>query len=430
MTQSLPLKVRSNIFTLSLITFLILSLSAYVQAQVIGIDVLGDKDKVEIPFTFEHDYIILKVKIDDKINLRFMFDTGAEHTILFEKVIGDLLGLHYDDRVKVLGSDLTQEVGALISRNVPVKLQNTVGVSRDLLILEKNYLKLAELTGINIDGIIGGGFFRNLAVNINYKKKKLILYQPDKFAIDRKEYETVDLVMEQQKPYIYSNVVNQDGDTVRLKLLIDTGAALAFLLNTDSHDKVRLPDQIIKGTLGVGIGGVIEGFMGKTSYMSLGNLSFQNIITNFQKVDSLILDQVDFKRNGLVGNTLLSRFDVYIDYLRGKLYLKPLKNYNKAFEYDKSGMFLLVFGNGLDQFLVNYVVKGSPADLAGIKKGDIVKKFGCWNTKFYTLEKLTRKLAGKEGKTIKLKLERGENQFKVKFKLKDMLANERKSNTL
>ena len=313
------------------------------QSQVMGIDVLGDEDKVEIPFTFEHDYIILKVKVDDKINLRFMFDTGAEHTILFEKVIGDLLGLDYDDRIKVLGSDLTQEVGALISRNVNVKLENASVVNRDLLVLEQNYLKLPELTGINVDGIIGGGFFRNLVVNINYKKKKLVLFQPDKFAIDRNEYEMVDLMLEQQKPYFFSNVVNQDGDTVMLKLLIDTGAALAFLINTDSHDKIELPDKIIKGTLGVGIGGVIEGFIGKTNYLSLGDqLSFQNIITNFQDVDSLVMDQVDFKRNGLIGNTLLSRFDIYIDYLRDKMYLKPRKNYNEAFDYDKSGMFLLL----------------------------------------------------------------------------------------
>ena len=399
------------------------------QSQVMGIDVLGDEDKVEIPFTFEHDYIILKVKVDDKINLRFMFDTGAEHTILFEKVIGDLLGLDYDDRIKVLGSDLTQEVGALISRNVNVKLENASVVNRDLLVLEQNYLKLPELTGINVDGIIGGGFFRNLVVNINYKKKKLVLFQPDKFAIDRNEYEMVDLMLEQQKPYFFSNVVNQDGDTVMLKLLIDTGAALAFLINTDSHDKIELPDKIIKGTLGVGIGGVIEGFIGKTNYLSLGDqLSFQNIITNFQNVDSLVMDQVDFKRNGLIGNTLLSRFDIYIDYLRDKMYLKPRKNYNEAFDYDKSGMFLLVFGNRLDQFMVNYVVEGSPAEEAGVRKGDIVKKFGCWSTKFYNLEKLTNKLAGKAGKTIRLKLERGETQFKVSFQLRDMLESVKNRN--
>ena len=97
---------------------------------------------------------------------------------------------------------------------------------------------------------------------------------------------------------------------------------LAFLINTDSHDKIELPDKIIKGTLGVGIGGVIEGFIGKTNYLSLGDqLSFQNIITNFQNVDSLVMDQVDFKRNGLIGNTLLSRFDIYIDYLRDNLRL-------------------------------------------------------------------------------------------------------------
>lgn len=397
------------------------------EAQIIGIDVLGNKDKIEIPFSYEHDYIILKVKVDDKITLRFMFDTGAEHTILFEKIIGDLLGLTYDDRIKVIGSDLTQEVGALISRNLSIKLENAENVNRDLLVLEQNYLKLTELTGIDVDGIIGGGFFRNLVVNINYKKKKLVLYRPNKFAIDRNEYKMVDLMLEQQKPYFHSDVVNQNGDTVKLKLLVDTGAALTFLLNTDSHDKIELPSKVIKGTLGIGISGVIEGFIGKTSYLNLGEYSFQNIITNFQDVDSLFIDQVDFKRNGLIGNILLSRFDVYIDYLRSKMYLKARKNYNKVFEYDKSGMFLLVFGNRLDQFLVNYVVDGSPADEVGIQKGDVIKKVGCWSTSFYTLDKLTKKLSGKPGKTIRLKLERGEKRLKVKFQLRDMFEFQSKS---
>jgi hypothetical protein len=43
-------------------------------------------------------------------------------------------------------------------------------------------------------------------------------------------------------------------------------------------------------------------------------------------------------RNGLIGNMLLERFEVFIDFHKAKLYLKAKKNYNKDFEYDKSGM--------------------------------------------------------------------------------------------
>lgn len=404
-----------------LICFMLLFRVNTVVSQIIGLDILGSDQQLEIPFEFQHDYIILKVKVDDKITLRFMFDTGAEHIILFEKYIGDLLGFEYDDKIKILGSDLTQEVGALISRNVSIKLKNTDPVIRDVLVLERNYLKLEELTGIDLDGILGAGCFKNLVVRIDYKKKKLILYHPDSFVQQDTEAQEISLSIEQQKPYFSSKVVNQDNDTLMLKLLLDTGAALAFLLNTDSHENLQLPSKVIKGNLGLGIGGFIEGYLGKIPEFNMGDFRFSNILTNFQLIDSSMLEIVEFRRNGLVGNTLLSRFEVTIDYMRKKLYLKPRKNFDKAFEYDKSGLFLLAYGENLDQFIVNYVVEGSPAQDAGILKGDIIKKVGCWSSKYYDLHKLTRKLSAKEGKTIRLKLLRGDESYKTKFKLRDML---------
>ena len=46
--------------------------------------------EIEMPFERHGNYIILKVEFKDGIPLRFLFDTGAEHTILAKKEIAQM----------------------------------------------------------------------------------------------------------------------------------------------------------------------------------------------------------------------------------------------------------------------------------------------------------------------------------------------------
>ena len=68
----------------------ILSRSAIAQT-VNQFNLLQGKKKVTIPFTYVNNFIILDVKIYGIIPLHLIFDTGAEHVIIFKRQYTNLI---------------------------------------------------------------------------------------------------------------------------------------------------------------------------------------------------------------------------------------------------------------------------------------------------------------------------------------------------
>ena len=160
--------------------------------------------------------------------------------------------------------------------------------------------------------------------------------------------------------------------------------------------------------------------MGKIHTINVGPFEFNNMVVNYQALDSTLFNEDEIIRNGIIGNLLLERFNVIINYQKEIAYFKPIKNYNKNFKYDKSGLFLYAYGPNLDQYFVKRVIKGSPADEAGIQQGDLIKKVGWWSTRWYSLQGITNKLSGDIGKKIKLKVERKGECLSYEFRLRDL----------
>lgn len=392
-------------------------------AQVLGLELLNNKEELEIEFEYRQGFIILDIRLGNTLPLKFILDTGAEHIILFKREISDIMGFEYEKRINLIGSDLNQEVFALICRNIPIELKKCKTVERDIIVLEEDFLHLEELTGETIHGILGSRFFRGLAVKIDYKKQKLKLYNAAKFKpLAWENFNAYDIVIDRHKPYIKSTVITDEGLNIPVNLLIDTGAALPFLLFNNSHPSLKVPEKFVKGNLGKGIGGDLEGYLSRVRKLSLtDDLNFDNIITSFQDLSQDVNAEVYNYRNGLIGNPILERFTVIFDFVKSKLYLKPRKKYNKAFKYDKSGLTIYAFGSKLDQYFIKSVVKDSPAWEAGIREGDLIKRLGLLPANYYSLGGIVKRLQKKNGKKIKMKLERNGVPYKTSFRLRDIL---------
>ncbi len=391
----------------------------HIQCQRLGLDILGNKSKVEIPFEYKHGFILLDVTFNRLLPLIFILDTGAEHTILFDRTIADVMQLSCSHDVRIMGADLQEQVIAFISRDVTFQLKKQRKVLRDIVILDKNNLNIEEVMGLRIDGIIGGSFFKGLQIRINYNKKILTLYHPSKKIKDLKDFEKIPVTIKQSKPYITSKLKTIEGKSVSTKLLLDTGAALTILLHANTSEDIELPDAVIPGSLGRGLGGDVEGFMGKVHEIRVGPFRFNNIISSFQDIDSSIIAESQVYRNGLIGNSILSRFEIVVDYMRELVYMKPYKNYNKDFGYDRSGLVIYAYGVDHKEFFIKTVYEGSPAYEAGLQEGDIITKIGWTSAKRYTLERLSRKLQQKEGKCVKFKILRNGEERKISFHLRD-----------
>ncbi len=386
-----------------LLFFMIFSHSGHAQSVLNRFEIIGKQKQIDIPFQYQNHFILLKALFNKSFPLTFIFDTGAEHTLLLKKEYSDILGMTYDRRIKLIGADQSEEMYALISRGVGFGLSPTISYKQDILVLEKDFFQLDELTGLYIDGIISSSFFKTYVTHINFKSKKLSFIQHNNFRINRK---FIKVPIEVQNGKLFVNaIITINNNKIPVRLLVDTGAGLPLLLYSNSHPDFEPPAKNIPGKLGKGLGGFLEGHIGKITELKLETFKFPNIVTSFQNLDSSVVVQEEHQRSlrhGLIGNQLLNRFDIYIDYQKNLMYLNPIKDLTKEFLVDKSGLEILATGHELKQYIISSILPGSPGEVAGLKKGDILKKFGGLSTNLLTLDQIITTLSRNAGKKIKL----------------------------
>jgi hypothetical protein len=385
-----------------------------------NLDLLQGHKKVSIPFRFVHNFIVLDVQLFGVIQAELIFDTGAEHIILFKREYTELLGIEYDKRIPIMGSDLSRRIFALIARNSMVKMMNMPGKPADLLVLEEDYFKLDEMIGSPIAGLVGGGFFKNLVIEIDYRRNRINLHDPAAFKPPA-DYIALPIKIKTNKPYVNAEASLLNGEVVQVDLLLDTGAGIPLLLHNNSHPSLELPQEYIRGKLGMGLGGFLEGYIGRIEKLKVGSLEFPLVLTSFQDIDEEWLKDQNRFRNGIVGNQLLSRFHVILDYNRGQMYLKPYKTKQEPFDMDRSGLTILAFGLGLNEFVIRDILENSPGAEAGLLPGDVIVKLQGFPSRYYTLTGISQILQRKPGKKINLVISRDGNTLYKSFTLRDLI---------
>jgi predicted aspartyl protease len=379
--------------------------------------------KTEIPFDYVNGFIVLNVKFMDFFELKFIFDTGAEHTIITKRKVADLLNFRYLKRFTLVGADLSDELYAYLIRGVNMEMKGIRATNRSVLVLEEDYFRFEEFSGINIQGILGADFFSRFIVKINYEREVLTLYNPKFFNPPKVEEDLITLPIElfRRKPYVMADATFQNGETLPIKLLIDTGAGLSLLLHTNTHPELELPTHTITSNIGMGMGGYLEGFIGRINEFQIGPHRIPGVITSFQDLAENYDETFLNHRNGILGNQILNRFDVIIDYLNEELYLTPNRKFKNKFKFDKSGILLATSGSELNHFAVFGLINNSPAQEAGILPGDEIRRVNGIPTSFLTLEGLSNKFRKKEGKKIRLILKRDGERIKKHFILRDLI---------
>ncbi|HAQ38001.1 MAG TPA: hypothetical protein DCQ58_05780, partial [Saprospirales bacterium] len=172
----------------------------------------------------------------------------------------------------------------------------------------------------------------------------------------------------------------------------------------------------------VGISGALIGTVGIVKKIGFSDFTFGEVITSLQDFDYITQEEASKTRNGIIGNDMLNRFTVYIDYSRNQIFLKPGKRYNKSFSYDKSGLIISAVGLDFNQYFIQAVVPDSPAEKAGLLSGDEILSVNSVSTSFLSLNQIQRTLKRKEGTTIRIKISRKGKKQKFYVVLEDMLS--------
>jgi len=376
------------------------------KAQVSREKLIPLRNKIEIPFQLEQDFIIISLLFNNTLPLKFIFDTGAEQTILTERRITDFLQIEYNREFSVLGADQSTVLKAYLVRGIQLRLDKFQVSNKSILVLDEDYFEFEKFTGLQIHGILGADIFRTYAIKIDYEKKIITLIPHQKFDPPGKNFTQIPIELFRNKIYVQATATLEDKTSLPLKLLLDTGAGLSVLLYTDTHPDLKVPSKIINSQIGFGLGGFLEGYVGRVESIEMSPFKFNGVTTNFQELGDLFDSTLTNDRNGILGNQILMRFTVVIDYVRGNLYLKPEKEYQKPFKFDKSGLMLIAGGKYLSDFFVNKIIANSPAEKSGLKPGDRILSINGIPKNFMTLDFLIEKLKKRNGKKIKLKVDR------------------------
>jgi predicted aspartyl protease len=404
---------------LNLIFFLFFSFILFsLKAQIPGFYMQNNAKKIDIPFELQDNFIVVKIIFQGVFPLNFIIDTGAEHTILTKKEITNLLKIPYDRERTIIGTDMKTVVKAYIARKMRFDFPNLTLI-KDILVLDDDYFKLDQFAGLEIHGIIGAETFKGYVLKIDYLRKILTIFDPSVFKpSDHKNYEELPIEINRSKPYLYTKAQISSDSVIAMKLLLDTGAGLAVLLHTYSNPLIVMPPKVIKGNIGNGLGGEIEGYIGRLKSLNIGSSKLQNVISHFQELHTEADSNYILNRNGLIGGDLLSRFTIIFDFSKEKLYLKPNKYIKNLFEYDKSGVIPIASGVSLSQFIVYDVLPNTPGSDVDIRRGDELLRIGWIPAQLLNLATINNIFQGKEGKKVTIVLRRNGVKMKKVIRLR------------
>jgi hypothetical protein len=430
----------------------ILFLSYSISFSQDGFHFLSKKDKISIPFQLANNLIIVPVKLNN-VSLNFLLDTGVEKTVLFALEGKDSLRFENIQKIKLRGLGTGEPIEGLFSKNNRLIINKLEDKSHEVYIILDQDVNFSTQLGITINGIIGYNFFKDFFIEINYQKKKLVIYKNKEAFSARKlkRFDEIPLSIELEKPYITikSTIASQQIDT---KMLIDTGGSDALWLFEDG-DKIKIPEKNFQDFLGRGFSGDIYGKRSRIEQIIIGKHKIDRPTVSFPDTLSLKSLLVD-GRNGTIGGEVLRRFNVIFDYANKKIYLKKSSIFSEPFNYNMSGLEIqhnglqwiqeeipfttnLVFQSAKKEdtettslkyrftlkpvFEISHVRSNSPAAIAGILKDDRIVKINGNNAYRYKIEEINQLMQSEDGKLILLEIDRKGRRMKFKFNLKKIL---------
>jgi hypothetical protein len=296
-----------------------------------------------------------------------------------------------------------------------MRLPGVIGIGHAMLVLEEDYLELRNYLGTDVHGILGYELFSRFIVQIDYEKKLMTLYSPNRFR-KKPKFEVVPITIEDTKPYVLVNISLQNDSTIRAKLLMDSGASHALLLDPASDPRIEVPKDYVSSVIGRGLGGEITGKAGRIKLLKIGSFTIRDPVVNFPDPNSYMdsLKGGSVSRHGTLGGEVLSRFTVVFNFPKEEVYLKRNDAFKKQFHYNLSGITVKAKGAKLNVYEITKVRQKSPGDKAGLLEGDEIISVNGIGAEYLDLNIVNAYLNRKPGKKIRLEIRReGQREKRV-----------------
>lgn len=354
--------------------------------------------------------ILLQGQFDKfKDTLSFILDTGSGGISLDSTtaVSFELKGTPSNRTIRGIGG--VRNVSFLNNRKL-----HFPGLTMDSLNFHINdYALLTAVYGERIDGIIGYSVFSRYIVKLDYDSSKIEFWTKGSLKYPRGGHLL--------RPTITSLPVQtakvKDEKSVEARFLIDMGAGLNLLLNRDFiKDSAFLrTNRKLYVKEAEGLGGKIDLHLTTIKEVKLGPYKFRNVPVNIFDDENNVTSYPHL--GGLIGNDLLRRFNVVINYEKKEFHLLPNSHYNDQFDYAYSGLELYYIDG---RIIIGDVAKESPAEKIGLLEDDVVVAINKNFSQNMTQYKTALQTAGDK---IKIIVQRNGELIEFNFKVKNILKN-------
>ncbi|NDV15365.1 PDZ domain-containing protein [Muricauda sp. TY007] len=410
----------------------------------------------KIKFELINNLIIIPVEVNGT-ELTFILDSGVSKPILFNLSESDSIPINNVSEVTIRGLGGGEPMKALSSKNNAFKLGEARNYSQDLYVVLDRGINFSTTLGIPVHGIMGYDLFRDFIVEVKYNSKKIKLHNPELYQYkDRRKTQTLPLTVEKRKAYVEGTVLMKDTANVPVKLLVDTGSSDALWLFPAPEKGLEIPEKNYEDHLGRGLSGDIFGKRSKINGVRIGDFELEEAKVAFPYLESFQGLESMGDRNGSLGGEVLKRFNIVFDYARGLVTLRKNGNFKDPFQYNLAGIDLQhnglryiaesiadvngivkeddadTFGNVqillenktrlslVPEIVVSGIRAGSPAAEAGLREGDVILAVNGKRVHKYKLQEILKMINEREGKRIKVLIERYNRDLLFTFVLKKM----------
>lgn len=415
----------------------------------------GKESSPKIHFELVNNLIVIPLEVNGT-PLRFILDSGVKKPILFNLTDQDSVALNNVSKISLQGLGEGDPIEALRSTGNVFEIAGLKNPYQEVYVVLDRSMNFSPALGINVHGIIGYDLFRDHIVELNYGRTFLRFHNPDDFdgKMPRSAI-TLPLMLEGSKAFVEAGVVVDGGEEVDVKLLVDTGSGDAVWLFPDQEEGLKVPETHYEEFLGRGLSGIIYGKRTKIDQLRLGPHVLTDAKAAFPDMASFnaLKDLQD--RNGSLGGAVLKRFNMFINYPKGELTLTRNARFMDPFHFNLAGLELehagmryiaekitdsrgVVredkgnFGNVqillqnttrlslVPEIVVSAIRAGSPADEVGLREGDVILAVNGKPVHRYKLQEVIQMINEKEGKRVKLHIERFDSDLVFSFVLKTL----------
>jgi hypothetical protein len=285
---------------------------------------------LNIPLEIDNNIILMQVGVNGSRPLRFIFDTGASHTIIHSRRAAEL-GLKPEGE-ELSGNATGGTIRGRMTSGVSLKAGGAEVSNQQIGLVD-----FAVPPGFEFDGVIGYDFINEFVIEIDYINKTMNLYDPRTYSY-RGRGDVISLVLaDRRTPLTHVMITPPNGPPLKAALEVDTGADRAFIFNSPfvKNHGLLLALTDTTESAGRGAGGEQQIVVGRAKSAQMGRFVFNNPTVG------LVLDTQgsggDEAADGVIGGEIFRRFKVILDYSRRQMILEPNRNINDPYPVDPSG---------------------------------------------------------------------------------------------